>query len=592
MRTIILDGKNIQITRNQYPELSDDKFYQLIALDPTYVNGTATTGDYGVWILTQYKKNPIAVEQATNHMSDLLSQFIAKKSQLANKDINFYKTIEDLENILSDTAVSNSQKKKTISKTDITDENNATLVADENGYQIWIPHTYAASCKLGRGTSWCTATTSNDYYYNSYTEDGDLYIIIDKKNTSNKWQIHLSTNSFMDSEDNEVSSVDDIPSGAIKIISKHIPGAILDYSDREVLSYEEISKIKNSEINFVVFPKEVTNIIFPDNITELPSIVTDLYLGDEKWLDMPLVSVTIPEGITSIPLQCFYYMEKLRYVGLPSTLKYIGEGAFYKCTALKDIAFPDSIEFIAGEAFEDCNSLNVTHWPRNLVEIGYNAFYGTKITSAIFKNKIEIDHHAFSGCPRLKKAYLPKDSVISSMAFSYNDNLDVYFEDEEPFIFDGPYAKSEDVGYTPHYGISRNMISESRISKNIRLMDCNNKFRFIEAWTPSKNDKQNYIAQRQELDKFCKDNNISVSMSGDSYYFTIEGQDYRISNHTIEKSDSGMYRNDPYLGNIKVRDSYHTDRDTISFTASKLRVPEIYNNLKVGLTLDKRGRII
>jgi hypothetical protein len=73
--------------------------------------------------------------------------------------------------------------------------------------------------------------------------------------------------------------------------------------------------------------------------------------------------------------------------------------------------------------------------------------------------------------------------------------------------------------------------------------------------------------------------------------FQIDGQKYRVSNHTIKASNSKAYRFDELTGQTtKVRDEYHDDDEgLICFTASKTRLPEIYNALLAGKELDKRG---
>lgn len=76
-----------------------------------------------------------------------------------------------------------------------------------NGKHIFacIPKTHEASRKYGTGTNWCTAT-SNDSYYESYSERGPLIIIIDKQNQENKWQYHDASSSFMDRRDAPTST--------------------------------------------------------------------------------------------------------------------------------------------------------------------------------------------------------------------------------------------------------------------------------------------------------------------------------------------------------------------------------------------------
>ena len=91
----------------------------------------------------------------------------------------------------------------------------------------------------------------------------------------------------------------------------------------------------------------------------------------------------------------------------------------------------------------------------------------------------------------------------------------------------------------------------------------------------SKSAKKEFALKMQEIGEFCKVNNITQSYAGDSYYFTINNISYRVSNHTVEKSN------------------WHDGRvdGVVYIHASKTRIIEIYNNLKKGLKLDGRGRI-
>lgn len=109
-------------------------------------------------------------------------------------------------------------------------------------------------------------------------------------------------------------------------------------------------------------------------------------------------------------------------------------------------------------------------------------------------------------------------------------------------------------------------------------------------WTPSKAQRAEFKEQMAKIDEFCAANNISQSASSDSYYFTINNKKYRVSNHSIEASNSKAYN---HLGE-KVRDKYHPDKredDVIYIHASKTRIIEIYNALKAGHELDGKGNI-
>ncbi len=110
-------------------------------------------------------------------------------------------------------------------------------------------------------------------------------------------------------------------------------------------------------------------------------------------------------------------------------------------------------------------------------------------------------------------------------------------------------------------------------------------------YRPSKAAAQDFAKKMREIEAFCLKNNISSSLTKDSYYFNLNGKNYRVSNHSVEASNNGAYN---WLGE-KVRDVYHPygrDPETVYIHASKTRIIEIYNALKEGKKLDGRGRIV
>lgn len=110
-------------------------------------------------------------------------------------------------------------------------------------------------------------------------------------------------------------------------------------------------------------------------------------------------------------------------------------------------------------------------------------------------------------------------------------------------------------------------------------------------WKPSKSAAREFAAKMNEIEKFCEDNGIDSSLMQDSYYFTIDGQKYRVSNHTVAASNRGAYNYE----SEQVRGLYHPngeEDDTIYITASKTRLIDIYTALKAGKKLNRRGKVI
>ena len=107
-------------------------------------------------------------------------------------------------------------------------------------------------------------------------------------------------------------------------------------------------------------------------------------------------------------------------------------------------------------------------------------------------------------------------------------------------------------------------------------------------WKPSKTAAREFASTMEKIKSFCNENGIDYSKTLDSYYFRLDGVDYRVSNHTIELSN---YKSYDEFGN-KVREKYHPngrEENTVYITAGKTRIVEIYNDLKAGYKLDKRG---
>jgi len=116
---------------------------------------------------------------------------------------------------------------------------------------------------------------------------------------------------------------------------------------------------------------------------------------------------------------------------------------------------------------------------------------------------------------------------------------------------------------------------------------------FKRKFTPSKTAKREFAQKMREIDAFCAANGITASRNNDSYYFTIRGQKYRVSNHSVEASNIAAYIDDD-TALEKIREKYHPngrEADTIYIHASKTRIIEIYNDLQAGLVLDGKGNI-
>ena len=70
-----------------------------------------------------------------------------------------------------------------------------------------------------------------------------------------------------------------------------------------------------------------------------------------------ITRVVIPEGVTHLAYNAFYFCENLTEVALPQSLEAIDSYAFFSCAGLKSLTFPASLVFVGNSAFASCSQL-------------------------------------------------------------------------------------------------------------------------------------------------------------------------------------------------------------------------------------------
>ena len=441
--------EDIEAVKKYYPNIDDDVFMQLIQLDPTYRDGSNSVGKYGKWILNLFNKGTIA-EKDFKDIAKILNQFTTYRNRVQNKDLNSYKTLDDLSDTLAqvvddDSMLSDRQKlrfKKNVKagRVSTAAEDDYNVVFEDDQYIVYVPNTHEASMKLGKGTKWCTAHENRDWY-DKYTKDGHKLYIVKDKETGKRWQYSDKNGDFLDQYDDDF----DIPSlmRQDEKLSKFFKQFLgVDYYSFDGTWIYTGQSIPNDLLD------SVKNIIIADGVTSIgnyafwectsltsitiPNSVTNI--GNDAFYDCSsLKSITIPDSVTNIAEAAFQGCSSLKNITISNSVTSIDGGTFYDCSSLTSIVIPDSVKSIGEEAFSHCSSLASINIPNSITSIGRGAFYYcSSLKSIVIPNGVKsIDSGTFHHCYSLKSIIIP-DSVISiaDYAFAYCPKLTVYTDND------------------------------------------------------------------------------------------------------------------------------------------------------------------
>lgn len=164
--------------------------------------------------------------------------------------------------------------------------------------------------------------------------------------------------------------------------------------------------------------------VFTNNDSLITVVIPDSVTSIEDYAfsscDM-LRNVTLPRSLKIIGAHAFSYCKKLTSVSIPHGTVSIGDYAFLHCDAMTSVTIPDSATSIGIKAFRYCCSLTTVAIPGSVSAIGESAFEDcTSLESVFIANGVtSIGAHAFSNCQALTDPLLP-DSIafIGDSAFS------------------------------------------------------------------------------------------------------------------------------------------------------------------------------
>lgn len=104
-------------------------------------------------------------------------------------------------------------------------------------------------------------------------------------------------------------------------------------------------------------------VVLPNSCQRLP--------GDNHFcFNYDLESITLPEGIESIPPEFLRECISLKSLRIPDSVKQIGSGAMYRCIELTDLKMPKNLRVMWSNALDACLKLKEVSFPETMERLG------------------------------------------------------------------------------------------------------------------------------------------------------------------------------------------------------------------------------
>lgn len=148
--------------------------------------------------------------------------------------------------------------------------------------------------------------------------------------------------------------------------------------------------------------RNLTNVRIPNTVTNI---------GAKAFMGCGLTSVNIPNRLTSIGDSVFFGCP-LTSIAIPNSVASIGDSAFWSCTNFTTITVPDSVTSIGQQAFAYCTALTTAYFLGNAPQGGMTAFQNTPATVYYLPGTAGWTGNPFGYTPT-KFWYLPQPTILT-----------------------------------------------------------------------------------------------------------------------------------------------------------------------------------
>ena len=179
---LLAEGR-LQDAKKKYPDHAE-YIDAMSAKDPSGNN------KYLMWMAKQFNTDASNFSMSdqgkkiyVDTITDLVSKFHKSVQRLEKKDINQYKTLDELDDTLEKLGATSKEKRQ--KKKEVAQEG-SRIVYESDEYFVVRPETEEASCYYGQNTQWCISATESSNYFEDYTQRGKAFYMIRNNYKSDK----------------------------------------------------------------------------------------------------------------------------------------------------------------------------------------------------------------------------------------------------------------------------------------------------------------------------------------------------------------------------------------------------------------------
>ena len=179
---LLAEGR-LQDAKKKYPDHAE-YIDAMSAKDPSGNN------KYLMWMAKQFNTDASNFSMSdqgkkiyVDTITDLVSKFHKSVQRLEKKDINQYKTLDELDDTLEKLGATSKEKRQ--KKKEVAQEG-SRIVYESDEYFVVRPETEEASCYYGQNTQWCISATESSNYFEDYTQRAKAFYMIRNNYKSDK----------------------------------------------------------------------------------------------------------------------------------------------------------------------------------------------------------------------------------------------------------------------------------------------------------------------------------------------------------------------------------------------------------------------